>query len=377
MWPLRFRLALASPALLLAALAAPPAFGLAQRTFVASYGNDVNPCSLALPCRAFSFAIAQAFPGGEVVVLDSAGYGPVTITQSVSLIALAGVYAGISVIPPANTIGVTISGSGIKVVLQNISINAVGAADSGIDVLNAAEVDIVGCAISNFVGGGIYAGSTGMKLVVRDTLVRDNVGISAFSGYGITLAAQMRATLERVRVVHNSNDGILLDVSAQVSVKQGVIASNGGAGIHVHASSPGSLSVLTLEGSLIADNGGDGIAAGTISGLGATTEVSASRNTITRNGGYGVSVSGPAPDSNTATLASNLISQNALDGVWASGDTADITADNNTFAGNGASALRAESGGTIHTVKGADGLPNNAGEQTTPTIGNVVPSNPF
>jgi hypothetical protein len=34
-------------------------------------------------------------------------------------------------------------------------------------------------------------------------------------------------------------------------------------------------------------------------------------------------------------------------------------------------------GATIHTVKGADGLPNNAGEQTTPTIGNVVPSNPF
>src|SRR5512132_2933185 len=60
---------------------------LPQRTFVASNGADTHPCSLVSPCRSFGTAIAAVAAGGEVIVLDSAGYGAVTITQSVSLIA--------------------------------------------------------------------------------------------------------------------------------------------------------------------------------------------------------------------------------------------------------------------------------------------------
>src|SRR5512143_3979157 len=70
----------------------------AQRTFVASYGSDANPCSVTQPCRGFAAAILQADAGGEVVVLDSGGYGPVTIGKSIALIAPEGVYAGISVL---------------------------------------------------------------------------------------------------------------------------------------------------------------------------------------------------------------------------------------------------------------------------------------
>ena len=40
---------------------------------------------------------AKRHPAEQVIVLDSAGYGPVTITQAVSIIAPAGVYAGVSV----------------------------------------------------------------------------------------------------------------------------------------------------------------------------------------------------------------------------------------------------------------------------------------
>src|SRR4029450_6331613 len=59
----------------------------AQRTFVSGSGVDSNPCTLTLPCRSFAAAITQTSIGGEVIVLDSAGYGPVAITQSVSIIA--------------------------------------------------------------------------------------------------------------------------------------------------------------------------------------------------------------------------------------------------------------------------------------------------
>jgi hypothetical protein len=72
----------------------------AQRAFVASYGTDVNTaanCSLASPCRGFAAAATVTDANGEIIVLDSAGYGPVTITKSISIIAPAGVYAGITV----------------------------------------------------------------------------------------------------------------------------------------------------------------------------------------------------------------------------------------------------------------------------------------
>src|SRR5512133_3487665 len=80
-----------------ALLASPGAAALAQRTFVASNGQDTNPCSITLPCRSFATAIGKTSANGEVIVLDSAGYGAVTITQSVTIAAPAGVYAGIFV----------------------------------------------------------------------------------------------------------------------------------------------------------------------------------------------------------------------------------------------------------------------------------------
>src|SRR4051812_44863466 len=67
-----------------------------QRTFVATTGNDGNSCSNTAPCRSFAAAIAVTDAGGEVIVLNSGGYGAVTITQSVSIISPPGVYAGIS-----------------------------------------------------------------------------------------------------------------------------------------------------------------------------------------------------------------------------------------------------------------------------------------
>ncbi len=92
--------------LLLAAAISNDADAFAQRTFVASSGADTNSCAITQPCRSFASAIALTAAGGEVIVLDSAGYGPVTITQSVSIIAPPGVYAGISVLAGVVT-GVT------------------------------------------------------------------------------------------------------------------------------------------------------------------------------------------------------------------------------------------------------------------------------
>src|ERR1700751_3123315 len=96
-------------------------------TFVSFEGLDTNPCSRTSPCRSFAAAIAVTSAGGTVIVLDSAGYGPFTISQSVSVIAPEGLYAGISF---SSGTGITISGTAATdvVTLRGLSIEGSGVA---------------------------------------------------------------------------------------------------------------------------------------------------------------------------------------------------------------------------------------------------------
>jgi hypothetical protein len=59
---------------------------LADRTWVSGKGADSGTCALEFPCNTFAFALTQTAAGGEIDVLDQADYGPVTITQSVSIV---------------------------------------------------------------------------------------------------------------------------------------------------------------------------------------------------------------------------------------------------------------------------------------------------
>src|SRR5262249_4943843 len=55
------------------------------RVFVSATGSDSNPCTFAAPCRAFQHAHDVVAAGGEIDVLDPAGYGAVTITKAISI----------------------------------------------------------------------------------------------------------------------------------------------------------------------------------------------------------------------------------------------------------------------------------------------------
>src|SRR5215471_10444859 len=91
------RIALMSAATVVATLASTGAYALSNRTFVSGTGSDANPCSLAAPCRSFAGALLQTAAGGEIAVLDTAGYGAVSIAQAVSIVNEEGVEAGITV----------------------------------------------------------------------------------------------------------------------------------------------------------------------------------------------------------------------------------------------------------------------------------------
>src|SRR5207247_4317585 len=108
-------------ALVAVAVFAGPAYAGGARSFVSGYGTDAGTCEHAAPCRTFGYAITQTNAKGEIVAIDSSGYGPVTIGKAISLIAPKGVHAGIA---PSSGDAITISaGTGDQVVLRNLYLN--------------------------------------------------------------------------------------------------------------------------------------------------------------------------------------------------------------------------------------------------------------
>src|ERR1700736_5473768 len=104
------------------------------RTFVSTAGSDSNPCTVGAPCRSFQQAVNTVLTGGEVVALNSGGFGPVTITTKNVTITGDGVHAAISSTLNAN--GVNMLGGGtFTVVLRSLTIEGHGMSNvAGINV---------------------------------------------------------------------------------------------------------------------------------------------------------------------------------------------------------------------------------------------------
>src|SRR5438128_8563631 len=176
----------------------------AQRTFVSYRGSDLNPCAVDSPCRSFAAAIAQTNANGEVVAVDSAGYGPVTVTQAVTIVAPLGVHAGISVFSGD---GVTISaGSSDMVVLRNLYINSQGGAN-GIVLTSAAALHIEHCVVSGFSSNDINLVPTSAATVeISDTITRQAAG----SGIHADSASALTVRIVRCEIDRNQN-GVVAD----------------------------------------------------------------------------------------------------------------------------------------------------------------------
>src|ERR1700686_824410 len=117
-----------------------PAQAQNTRSFVSGLGNDLNNCSLAAPCRTFQRAHDQTNAGGEIAVLDSAGYGAVTITKSISIVNPGGVEAGITV--PSGGIAITINASGAIVALRGLTLEGAATGSDGILVNSGGSLNV-------------------------------------------------------------------------------------------------------------------------------------------------------------------------------------------------------------------------------------------
>ena len=212
------------PAALIVALACLPAHA-AQRAFVSSTGNDANApsgCTPALPCRSFQAAHGAVDAGGEIVALDTAGYGTLTITKSVSILGNPGAIPSISV---ASGIGVHITTAGVKVTLRNLNVNGVGGAQ-GIEMTNGASLTIENCVVSNFAGSGVYvyATSSPIKVRIANSTLRGN-------STGAYLGGLVNADISSSQFTGNPGFGVYAEQGSSgvtaVAVSDSVASGNG------------------------------------------------------------------------------------------------------------------------------------------------------
>jgi hypothetical protein len=158
--------------------------GQNARTWVSGLGNDANApgCQQATPCRMFQTAITNTNPGGQVVALDSAGYGPFTINKSITVEGSPGVQAFIFVAP--STTAITVSGGAATdvVILRNIFVDGSGSpSTTGLSHTSAAKLVVQNCTFRSLTTG-VNVTNAKMDLINCD-LFGNGTAVSA-SGTG-------------------------------------------------------------------------------------------------------------------------------------------------------------------------------------------------
>lgn len=274
-----------------------PTVGLVDgphRRFVSSAGDDTNPCTLGSPCRSFAAAVAATDAGGEVVVLDSGDYGPMTIAKALTVLAPPGVYAGIAVSSGAG-VTVNVAASDV-VVLRGLTIHGTGGEDGIIFNSGAGTLHVEDCAISDFTSGS-GDGNQGIdanvgRLIVNDTRIKN-------AGAAVRISSE--GYFDRVHFENNQQIGLFL-VEGVATIRDSVVTGSptGIAG----DTCCGGTAQLMVENCLVTHN------ATGIRGDGVDSAVRVANSVIVNNSAFGLQ------QSNSASLLSrgdNTVEGNATD----------------------------------------------------------------
>ena len=283
---------------------------LPNRVFVsARSGNDANSCdNILTPCQTFQGGINQVAPGGEVIALDSGGYGRFNISKAVKIEAPPGIVAFVH--PSSGTAVSILAGSTDSVILRGLVLS-VGAGD-GINAGTVGELHVENCVIDGFVRGIEFQASG--KLFVLDTIIRNSSaqGIEIHPSSGTAVAAIERCRLEK------NQDG--LEVSAltggvaKASIKESFASGQSDTGLRADADSVGTAE-LNIENCLVANNV-NGIFGFANVGM---ALVRVSNTTVTDNTGTGVHFVG---NGQVVTRGNNTVEGNATNGTFAGTFTA-------------------------------------------------------
>src|SRR5471030_3063952 len=174
-WKLLSSLALVGLSISTGAWASQP--GAANRAWVSGKGIDQAGCGApTAPCRSLQYAHDNiVVAGGEIDVLDPAGYGAITITKSISIVNDGVGTAGVQQ-PTAHAVAITIqAGPSDAIVLRGLNIQGLGVADSGVFLNSGGQLSIENCSISGFAFTDLgFAPTSPSSLHVSETRLGNN-----------------------------------------------------------------------------------------------------------------------------------------------------------------------------------------------------------
>ena len=268
-----------------------PLFAQNARSAVSLTGNDANACTTTAPCRSFDVAIAKTNAGGDIVALDSAGYGPFTVAKSISVSGAPGIHAAITA-TSGNAITVSAAPTDV-VILRNLTLIGAGG-NTGVSVgQSVGAVNLSNVTIARFSEDGLYALNASGTITVSDCRVMDNGNLGA--GVSSHSTAFVRSE------VAGSNIGIYVMSNAFATVSACIITKNL-TGISSSSGSVAGTTSVFVDDSVVVGNG-TGLWAGAISG---TCQLHLSNNLVYANAtGVDVSTGGVI-----YTYADNAIDHN-------------------------------------------------------------------
>ena len=305
--------------ILFVCLAAPAMAVSPSRVFVSGRGLDTSTCPITAPCRSFAYALTQVAAGGEIIALDTAGYGVANITQSVTIVAAPGATAFVAA--GGNAIEVN-PGATDVVTLRGLALTATGAFPTfGVDFLTGQTLNIENCVINGF-NVGIHfirtADNSKPQLQVLNCTIRNNeTGLSAAdvgpgSPHGGPPPNICYVTVANSAFTGALNSGLYGGDNSRVAVSDSVFAANF-TGVQSAAGADYSVGEVNLDRCNISRNG-TGVMAG---GAGTLLRgiVRAANCIITGNdNGMATAVDGSTLSRVSSGVSTNTIEGNGGDG---------------------------------------------------------------
>jgi copper-binding protein NosD len=233
-------------------LAAPLSLNaLPARIFVSSIGNDANDGSRGSPKRNFQAAHDAVTVGGEIVALDTAGYGALSITKDVAVTAPAGVTGFVTTSGTAN--GITINAGTVS--LRGLTINSVNKSGNptGILLLGASRLSVSDCAVSGYSSGLVCQVNSPATVTVSKSTFHSQ----SFSGLVIGSFANSNVNLivEDCELAFNGTGlsvvaSLTSGVAHRIEFHKSVVAGNTTAGVSIS----GANNTATLQSCTISAN---------------------------------------------------------------------------------------------------------------------------
>jgi hypothetical protein len=299
---------------LAAMLIAAPAQAQVVQTFVSAAGSDSNNCAdVTTPCLHFQNAVNATVPGGEVVALNPADYGPITINQPITINGQGWAYMA----PAAGATAITINAnSGDTVTLRGLVLDGINATNTngtnGVVLNSGRRLTVTDCIMQNFSDAGTGPLGRGILMQPTSGTLSFDISNTTFSNNSFAIeweppsgSPNAIGVIDHVTAVNGGAIGFETDNAAGGSVFAVISNSvTSSTGIGIFADNQFSASTITVSiDNLVATNNFEGVA------VWGTSNLQLGHSLITGNT-YGI-INNTMPNT-FYTYNNNQISQNQL-----------------------------------------------------------------